>query len=228
MKYIVIGLGSFGASLAIKLTELGHEVIGVDKNMSKVDALKESITHTICLDSCDSQAVTYLPLKDTHVVIVAIGENEGANIMATAVIKQVGVQRLISRALSPIHETVLQAMGVEEIVHPEEETAERWAKKLNLEGVLDSFDLGKDYAIVEAIVPEKYVGLTVAEVGFRRNYNLVVLTTMTVTEENSSIGARRRVTNVQGVASPSTILNSQDILVVYGNKKDVEKMLNPK
>jgi trk system potassium uptake protein TrkA len=228
MKYIIIGLGSFGASLAMKLTELGHEVIGVDTNMSKVDALKESITHTMCLDACDSQAVTYLPLKDAHVVVVAIGENEGANIMATAVIKQVGVKRLISRALSPIHETVLQAMGVDEIVHPEEETAERWAKKLNLEGVLDSFDLGKDYAIVEAIVPEKYVGLTVAEVGFRRNYNLVMLTTMTITEESSAIGARRRVTNVQGVASPSTILNSQDILVVYGNKKDVEKMLNPK
>jgi len=225
MKYIVIGLGSFGASLAVKLTEMGHEVMGVDKNMDKVDALKESITHTICLDCTDTQAVTHLPLKDTNIVIVAIGENEGANIMATAVIKQMGVQRLISRALSPLHETVLQAMGVDEIVHPEEETAERWAKKLNLEGLLDSFELGNDYSIIEVKVPQKYVGMTVGDVGFRRNYNLVLLTTINFTEEKSVIGAHKKVTNVCGVASLTTVLKDDDIIVVYGNKKDLDKLL---
>lgn len=225
MKHIIIGLGSFGASLAIKLTATGHEVIGVDKDMSKVDSLKESITHTICLDATDAQAVTHLPLHDTDVVIVCIGENEGANIMATAVIKQAGVKRLISRALSPLHETVLQAIGVDEIVHPEEETAERWAKKLNLEGILDSFDLGGNYAIVEAKVPAKYVGKTIAEIGFRRNYNVVVLTTIKVTEEKSILGSRKRVNQVQGVASPSTILLEDDIIVMYGGKKDLESLL---
>lgn len=226
MKYIIIGLGSFGASLAIKLTEMGHEVIGVDRNMAKVDALKESITHTICLDSTDSQAITYLPFKDTNVVIVAIGENEGANIMATAVIKQAGVQRLISRALSPLHETVLQAMGVDEIVHPEEETAERWAKKLNHDGVLDSFDLGEDYSIIEAKVPAKYVGKTIGEVGFRKNYRVVLLTTLKITEEKSLIGTKHRVTNVQGVARLSTQLETDDILVMYGNKKDLDLLMD--
>lgn len=211
--------------MAVKLTELGHEVMGVDKNMDKVDALKESVTHTICLDCTDTQAVTHLPLKDTNIVIVAIGENEGANIMATAVIKQMGVQRLISRALSPLHETVLQAMGVDEIVHPEEETAERWAKKLNLEGLLDSFELGNDYSIIEVKVPLKYVGMTVGDVGFRRNYNLVLLTTMNVTEEKSAIGAHKKVTNVCGVASLTTVLKQDDIIVVYGNKKDLDKLL---
>lgn len=225
MKYIVIGLGSFGASLAVKLTEMGHEVMGVDKNMDKVDALKESVTHTICLDCTDPQAVTHLPLKDTNIVIVSIGENEGANIMATAVIKQMGVQRLISRALSPLHETVLQAMGVDEIVHPEEETAERWAKKLNLEGLLDSFELGNDYSIIEVKVPQKYVGMTVGDVGFRRNYNLVLLTTINFTEEKSVIGAHKKVTNVCGVASLTTVLQEDDVIVVYGNKKDLEKLL---
>ncbi len=225
MKHIIIGLGSFGASLAAKLTSAGHEVIGVDKNMSKVEALKESITHTICLDSTDAQAVTHLPLQDTDVVIICIGENEGANIMATAVIKQIGVKRLISRALSPLHETVLQAIGVDEIVHPEEETAERWAKKLNLEGILDSFDLGENYAILEAKVPAKYIGKTVAEIGFRRNYNVVVLTTIKVTEEKSMLGSRKSVSRVQGVASPSTVLNEGDIIVMYGGKKDLEKLL---
>lgn len=226
MKHIIIGLGSFGASLATKLTATGHEVIGVDRDMSKVDALKESITHTICLDATDAQAITHLPFKDTDVVIICIGENEGANIMATAVIKQVGVKRLISRAISPLHETVLNAIGVDEIVHPEEETAERWAKKLNLEGILDSFDLGGNYAIVEAKVPAKYVGKSIADVGFRRNYNVVVLTTIKVTEETSILGSRKKVNQVQGVASPSTILQEDDILVMYGGKKELESLLN--
>lgn len=225
MKHIIIGLGSFGASLASKLTSTGHEVMGVDKDMNKVEALKESITHTICLDATDSQAITHLPLNDTDVVIVCIGENEGANIMATAVIKQAGVKRLISRAISPLHETVLNAIGVDEIVHPEEETAERWAKKLNLEGILDSFDLGGNYSIVEAKVPTKYIGKTISEVGFRRNYNVVVLTTIKVTEETSILGSRKRVNQVQGVASPSTVLMEDDILVMYGGKKDLESLL---
>jgi trk system potassium uptake protein TrkA len=225
MKFIVVGLGSFGASLAMKLTEKGHEVIGVDKNMSKVEALKELVTHTICLDCTDPQAVTHLPFRDTNIVIVAIGENEGANVMATAVIKQMGVQRLISRALSPLHETVLQAMGVNEIVHPEEETAERWAKKLDLQGVLDSFELGGEYSIIEAKVPQKYVGKTVAEIGFRKNYNLVLLTTMNVTEETSAIGAKKWVTNVHGVASLSTVIHVNDIVVIYGSKKDINTFM---
>ncbi|MCO6499678.1 MAG: TrkA family potassium uptake protein [Vicingus serpentipes] len=225
MKYIIIGLGNFGSSLAEKLTKTGHEVIGVDSKMSKVEALKERITHTICIDCTDQQAVTHLPLKDTDVVIVCIGEDEGANIMATALMKRLKVKRLISRAVSPLHETVLEAMGVDEIVHPEEETADRWAKKLNLSGVVDSFDLTGEYSIIEATVPKKYVGQTLLEVGFRKNYNIVVMTTIKMTEEKNLIGVTRKVTKVQGVASSKTILNEGDILVMYGNIKDIERLL---
>lgn len=154
MKYIIIGLGNFGASLAQKLTSLGHEVIGVDNQMSKVEALKEKITHTICLDTTDEQAVGHLPLKECDVVMVCIGEDEGANILTTALMKQSEVKRLISRAVSPLHQTILEAMQVDEIVHPEEETAERWAKKLNIKGVVDSFELTGEFSIIEADIPD--------------------------------------------------------------------------
>ena len=80
MKYIIFGLGSFGKSLAIRLTELGHETIGVDSNMQKVEQLKERITHTVCMDCTDRNAVSSLPLKDADSVIVAIGEDEGASL----------------------------------------------------------------------------------------------------------------------------------------------------
>ncbi len=140
-KYIIIGLGSFGASLAEKLTQEGNEVIGVDASMAKVDAMKDKLSHVIRLDATDQITVSGLPIAQTDVVIVAIGEDQGANIMATAIMKNLKAKRLISRAISRLHEGVLQAIGVDEIVHPEEETAERWAKKLCLKGLVDSFEL---------------------------------------------------------------------------------------
>jgi trk system potassium uptake protein TrkA len=226
MKYIIFGLGNFGSALGQKLTEQGNEVIGVDNDMSKVDALKEKISHTVCLDSTDQFTVSGLPLKDTDVVIVAIGEDQGANIMTTAVLKNLDVKRLISRAITPLHETVLEAMGIEEIVHPEEETAERWAKKLCLKGVVDSFELSGQYSIVEVSVPSKYVGKTLQEAGIRRAHNLVVLTTIKRKEEKNIIGINRDVNQVQGVASPKTILEADDLMVIYGDNKDIKRLLN--
>lgn len=228
MKYIVIGLGNFGSSLAQKLTEQGNEVIGVDTSSSKVDAFKEKISHTICMDASDEYTVSGLPLKETDVVIIAIGEDQGANVMATAVFKNFDVKRLISRAIDPLHEKVLQAIGVDEIVHPEEETAERWAKKLCLHNVVDSFELSPDFSIIEANVPKEYVGKSIREVGFRSKYKLLVLTTIRNEEVKSLLGKTKTEAKVQGVAVPDLILGEDDILVLYGANKDLQSFLKHK
>lgn len=167
MKFIVVGLGNFGASLAEKLTMQGNEVIGVDQRMEKISALKEKITHTICLNATDEAAFSTLPLKSTDVVVVAIGEDEGANIMVSALCKEAQVKRLISRAVNRLHEKVLGALGISEIAHPEEESAERWSKRLCMTGLVDSFELNSNYSIVEVVVPQKYVGKSIQEIGFR-------------------------------------------------------------
>lgn len=228
MKYIIIGLGNFGASLAQKLTEQGNEVIGIDTNMSKVDAYKEKISHTICMDATDEFTVSGLPLHETDIVLVAIGEDQGANIMTTALLKNFEVKRLISRAINPLHEKVLQAIGVDEIVHPEEETAERWAKKLCLSNVVDSFELNDDYSIIEAKVPADYVGKTVREVGFRREFNLLVLTIIKKVEVKSILGKTKTENQIQGVASADNKLEQDDILVIYGSNKDLQIFLKQK
>ncbi len=225
MKYILIGLGNFGASLAEKLTLMGNEVIGVDLKQSRIEDIKHRITHAVNLDATEIGAVSNLPLKDSDVVIVAIGEDMGANIMATALMKQMKVKRLISRAVSPLQEKVLQAMGVEEIIHPEEETAERWSKKLNLRGVVDSFVLSDEYSIIEIKVPEKYDGKNLEEVNLRTEYNLIVLTTIETSRERNSLGVKRNVTKVKGVASAHTILKIGDIIVLYGHNKDLKRLL---
>lgn len=228
MKYIIIGLGNFGASLAQKLTEQGNEVIGIDTNMSKVDAYKEKISHTICMDATDEFTVSGLPLQETDIIIVAIGEDQGSNLMTTALLKNFEVKRLISRAINPLHEKVLQAIGVDEIVHPEEETAERWAKKLCLSNVVDSFELNDDYSIIEAKVPADYVGKTVREVGFRREFNLLVLTIIKKVEVKSILGKTKTENQIQGVASADNKLEQDDILVIYGSNKDLQIFLKQK
>ena len=225
MKYIIVGLGNFGASLAEKLTINGNEVIGIDTSMSKVEALKEKISHAICMDATDMYTVSGLPLKETDIVIVAIGEDQGANIVVTALFKNLQVKRLISRAINPLHETILQALGVDEIVHPEEETAERWAKKLCLCGLVDSFAVSEEYSIVEASLPNQYEGKTVKEINFREKYNLLILTTIKSTQVKSIVGRNKTINKVQGVASPDLMLEQNDILVLYGSNKDIQKFL---
>lgn len=226
MKYIIVGLGNFGASLAEKLTQEGNEVIGIDTRMSRVDDYKEKISHTIQMDATDESTVSGLPLKDTDVVVIGIGEDQGANIMATALFKNLQVKRLISRAINPLHEKVLHAIGVDEIVHPEQETAERWAKKLCLKNVVDSFELSDEYSIIEAEVPEAFVGKTIVEVGFREKYRLLVLTTIKESAVKSNIGQFHKEAEVQGVATPDLLLEASDILVLYGANKDIERFLN--
>lgn len=225
MKYIIVGLGNFGASLSQKLTAQGNEVIGIDTRMEKVDLYKEKISHTICMDATDEFTVSGLPLKDTDVVIVAIGEDQGANIMATALFKNMQVKRLMSRAINPLHQKVLEAIGVDEIVHPEEETAERLAKKLCLKNVVDSFELNEHFSIIEANVSQEYIGKTVREIGFRRNFNLLVLTIMKKSEVKSLLGKSRTEIKIQGIATPDQKLEETDILVLYGSNKDLQEFL---
>ncbi|WKS94331.1 potassium channel family protein [Riemerella columbina] len=228
MKYIIIGLGNFGASLAEKLTAQGNEVIGIDTSMSKVDACKEKISHTICMDATDEYTVSGLPLKETDIFVVAIGEDQGANVMTTALLKNLQVKRLISRAINPLHEKVLQAIGVDEIVHPEEETAERWAKKLCLSNVVDSFELNQEYSIIEAKVPEEYVGQTMRDLNFREKYNLVPLTIIKKMEVKSLLGKTKTENKVLGVAVANNVLETNDILVLYGSNKDLQRFLKLK
>ncbi|MDY3343675.1 TrkA family potassium uptake protein [Riemerella anatipestifer] len=228
MKYIIVGLGNFGASLAQKLTAQGNEVIGIDNSAAKVDAYKEKISHTICMDSTDEFTVSGLPIKETDIFVVAIGEDQGANVMTTALLKNLQVKRLISRAINPLHEKVLQAIGVDEIVHPEEETAERWAKKLCLSNVVDSFELNQEYSIIEAKVPEEYIGKTIREIDFRQKYNLAVLTIIRKVEAKSLLGKTKTENKVLGVAATDTLLETNDILVIYGSNKDLKGFLKQK
>lgn len=225
MKYIIVGLGSFGSSLGIALTSQGHEVIAIDSSMQKVEAYKEVISHTICMNATDEYTVNGLPIIDTDIVVVAIGEDQGANVMATALFKTLKARRLISRSINPLHEKVLQAIGVDDIFHPEKESAMRWAKRLSLRYFVDSFELSDDFSIVEISIPEALIGKTVAALQLEQQFMIKLLSTMRYEHYEDSFGRLQSKPNIQGLASPEQVLQAKDVLVVYGANKHINQFL---
>lgn len=225
MKFIVFGLGHFGASLAHQLVSLGHEVIGVDKNLDYADKYKHSITHTIALDSTNRNAVQQLSLNDLEAAIVAMGEDEGAIIMTAALLKQLNVSRIICRVTSPIQKIVLEAMNITEFAYPESSSAERLALKLDLPGVVDSFQIDPDYRLLEVAIPERYVGSSVAELQLDSKYRLVLVTVIKLTKQKNILGAEKSEMKVVGLVPNDTVLKKGDILVLFGATNDLESFI---
>lgn len=226
MQFIIFGLGNFGLSLALKLTKLGHEVIGVDKSIAKIDLVRDRITHAVALDSTNTQAVSTLPIRNADAVIIAIGEDEGASIMTTALIKQLKPKRIISRTISSLQETVLESMGVTEMVHPEEDSAERLALKLDMKGVVESFSISDQYSIVEVKTPSRYIGKNLIDANLRSRYGLNVLTILRTEEKTNILGIVRKKQVVMGAMPPDTTFLADDILVIFGAKESIQKFMD--
>jgi trk system potassium uptake protein TrkA len=221
MKVIVFGLGNFGMSLSLSLTETGNEVIGIDKQMDKINLVKDKISHAICMDSTNELAYEAVPLKDADKVVVAIGESEGAAIITTAIIKKLSNVKIISRALSPIHDTVLEAMGIHSIVHPEQDSADRLTKQINFKTTLENYQLDDNYTISEVKSRPEFDGKTLAELNDIDKYHLTLVTIIRKREKRNLIGKKTIIKETIGRPTPATILNQDDILVVYGNNKDI-------
>ena len=205
MKYIIVGLGNFGSSLGIALTRQGHEVIAIDSSMQKVEAYKEVISHTICMDATDEYTVKGLPISDTDIVIVAIGEDQGENVMVTALFKTLKAKRLISRSINPLHEKVLQAIGVDDLIHPEKEAAKRWAKRLSLRYFVDSFELSDHFSLVEISIPRTLIGQSVGKLEFEQKFNIRLLSTMRYEYYEDSFGRTQSKPSIRGLAMPEQI-----------------------
>jgi len=163
--YIVIGLGNFGSTLASELTVQGNEVMAVDRTMSKVEAIKDQVTHAICMDAADPAALQSLPVKEAEAVIVSIGEDVGASVIIAALARQQGARRLLCRAITEIHNTVLQSIGVDLVLRPEQESALRLAAVIDLPSVSRAFWSEGGHSICEVALP---VGSGYAHVGALR------------------------------------------------------------
>lgn len=225
MKFIVFGLGNYGASLATRLVMLGHEVIGVDKKMELVEKWNHSITHAIALDATKAEAIKSLPLDDVDAVINAIGEDEGINIMLSALLRQSRVKRIICRVTSPLQQTVLEAMNISEFVYPEGDSAERLAYRLDLKGVTDSFKISDKYKLVEIEVPARYVDKKIGEIDFIGKYQIQPVTIIRTVQSRNLLGTIHRSREVVGVLTPDTVLLKADHLLLFGPVENLEDFL---
>lgn len=225
MKFIVFGLGNFGAALSQKLVLLGHEVIGVDLKIELVEKFKNALTHTIAMDAAVPEAVSSLPLRDVDAVVNSIGEDEGANIMLTAILKQLAVKRIICRVITPLQKTVLEAMNIAEFVYPEEDFAERMAYTLDLKGVSDSYKINDKFQIIEVQIPERYIDYRISDIDFQGKYNIQVITIIRNTEEKNILGKLQRSKNVVGILKEDNVLRRGDRLLLFGSVSNLEDFI---
>ncbi|WP_185855559.1 potassium channel family protein [Blattabacterium cuenoti] len=227
MKIIIIGLGNFGRSLALNLTDNGHEVFGVDQKMEKVDLLKDHIANVVCMDANNESAYKVLPIKQANLGIVAIGENEGASIVTTAILKKYKNLRIVSRSLSKIHDTILEAMGIIDVIHPEKDAAFRLTKQISFNYALDYFKIDRKYSIAEVFSPVSFNGKTVKSLKLTQQYSVSLITVIRDLK-NPMSNKHNDTRKVIGLVTGDTTLQKGDILTLFGTNKSIMNFVKDK
>ena len=208
-QYLVLGLGRFGASVAIHLCKLGHEVMAVDRDETLVKALAPMVTQAVQADATDEAVLQELDAGHFDAAVIGIGTNTRDSILVTVLCKEAGVPMVVAKAVDELHAKVLRKVGSDRVVFPERDMGQRVAKALDAPIILDLMELSGDYRIAEVYAPERWCGKTLAEVNVRRTFGL------------SIVGIRRKSVFL---ASPGAemLLHTGDILLVLGRTKDIE------
>lgn len=174
-QYAVFGLGSFGESVAIELQKLGCEVVAIDANMERVEAIANQVSYAMKADIEDADFIRSLGTRNLDGVVVAASDNMEASIMATLVCKEIGVPYVMAKAKNELHATVLEKIGADSVIFPEKEMGMRVARNLMSANFTDWIALSPDYSLVETEVPEKWVGRTLLELDVRKTYDVIVV-----------------------------------------------------
>ncbi|MGE0450492.1 MAG: TrkA family potassium uptake protein [Vicinamibacterales bacterium] len=174
-QFAVIGLGRFGSAMAMTLTELGHDVIGIDGEAEKVRAHADAIAQSIELDATDERALKAAGVQDVDVAVVSIGENIEASLLVVMQLRDLGVPTIVAKAVTPVHGRILERIGVSRVIFPEREMAIRVAHSLVLPDVVDYIELSRDFSIVELPAPESFIGQTLKQLELRPRYGLTLI-----------------------------------------------------
>lgn len=212
-QYAVIGLGRFGASIAAKLYEAGQEVLGVDVDEDRLEDSRSFVTHSLIADTTEIEALKSIGIRNFENVIVAIGNDIQASILTVLLLKELGVQKVIAKALSKHHGKVLYKVGADWVVFPERDMGERVAHQLLSPNVLNFIELSKTYSVEEIKIPSSMTARTLRDLDLRAKYNLSVI-------------AIRHHEDINISPSPNEVINHGDVLVVIGENKDLERFAN--
>ena len=168
-QFAVIGLGRFGTSMAKTLSRMGYDVLAVDHNEEKVNNIIEHVTHAVQADAMDEQTLKSLGIRNFDVVVVAIGQDIQANILVTVMLKELGVKKVVSKAVTDLHGKVLERVGADKVVFPERDMGVRVAHALVSKNILDQINISPDYSIIELISPAELANKTLGQGNIREN-----------------------------------------------------------
>ena len=183
LNILVIGLNTFGQSIIKQLYEYNCDVLAVDKDIEKVEDVADYATEAIQLDIKDSTELKKLPLDNFDVAVIAI-QDLGANIMATMICEEAGIEKIIARSTSNLHKRILEKIGVTKTISPDKEMGIRIAKGIMDINVMEAINISDSYDIVEIKAQEKWVGKTLKDLRFRNNLGMNVLL---VKKENTKL-----------------------------------------
>lgn len=209
-EFAIIGLGRFGTSLALELEKHGQRVLGIDRDQEIVQRLADEITQAVGMDATDEDALRAIDITSFDTVIVAIGTDFESNLMITVSLKQLGVQRVICKAVNDRQRTVLARVGADLVLLPEVEAGERLARDLISPGIRSQLRLGRGFSIIEVPLPAELVGQSLAQADLRRQYSVNVL----VIERGE-----------QMVVNPDadSMLTTGDVLVMLGPDEQLQR-----
>lgn len=157
-QFLVIGAGRFGSAVASTLYQLGHEVVVIDRSEQVVEGIMNQVTHAAIVDATDEEALRKLGCSNFDCVVVAIGHDLEANILATVAAKSVGARRVVSKVSSTLAARVLARVGADEVIRPEHDMGVRVARQLATPSIVDAFNLGEEYSVIEIEVRPRLAG----------------------------------------------------------------------
>lgn len=210
-QFVIIGLGRFGASVAKTLYALGHDVLAIDSNEDLVQEISDSVTHAVQMDATDENALRTLGLRNFDVAVVTIGANIQASVMATLLVKDMGIKYIIAKGNSDLHAKVLYKIGADRVILPEKDMGVRVAHNLVSSSILDYIELSPDYSIIEIESPKEWHGKSMKELSLRSKYGINVMAIKRNNEVNISPDA-------------DDVINRDDIVVAIGSAEDLTKL----
>lgn len=207
---LLIGLGRFGRHIAIKLCEMKHEVMAVDKKEERVNQVLPYVSNAMIGDATNQEFLKSLGIKNFDVCIVAVGNDFQSSLETTSLLKEMGAKLVVSRASADRQASLLKKIGADEIVYPEKQLASWTAIRYSSDHIFDYIELDKDYSIYEVAVPEEWAGKTVGEVDTRKKYSINLL-------------GLKKDGKMNPVISPDTVLSSDFTLLALGRYKDLQR-----
>ena len=207
---LLIGLGRFGRHIAMKLNDLDHQVMAVDTNEERVNAVLPFATNALIGDGTNEEFLSSLGIRNFDTCIVAIGDNFQNSLETASLLKELGAKKVIARASTGVQEKFLLRNGADEVVYPEKQLASWTAIRFTSEHILDYIDLDGDYSMFELAIPENWTGKTILQLDIRKKYGINVLGI----RENGKLNMN---------ITPETILGKGTSLLVLGHQKAVQK-----